>query len=100
MSRSQFQLGDGDPYHGTVTGYDYYRCRCAACKEAWREYNIELRANRKASRPDPRVHPPQCAVSAATYRNWGCRCCGCCAANTAKMRRFRDLRKMQNKETT
>lgn len=24
--------------HGTVSGYQYFRCRCPACRAAWAEY--------------------------------------------------------------
>lgn len=28
------QAGDGDPKHGTVTGYGVCKCRCDLCREA------------------------------------------------------------------
>lgn len=33
--------------HGTCTGYNYWRCRCCECKEAYARYYRELRAPRR-----------------------------------------------------
>lgn len=35
-----------EPNHGTMSGYNYFGCRCKPCKTAWATYNRERRALR------------------------------------------------------
>jgi hypothetical protein len=95
--------------HGTVNGYNYWRCRCEECKAANAEYRragrndpdrphgtlsmyglgCRCRACRVARRDKGREHrrkkkglPTPEWVHGTTngYINWGCRCDGCKAA--------------------
>jgi hypothetical protein len=69
-------LSDGDPRHGSRTGYGQYGCRCEACRAAntascrdWRR-----RMARGLSDGDPRHG------TSNGYSNYGCRCEDCRAA--------------------
>lgn len=37
-----FQGDPSHPKHGTATGYQNYRCRCARCGQWWRDYRADL----------------------------------------------------------
>jgi hypothetical protein len=39
--------GDGDPRHGTMTGYDFHRCKCDLCMEVQRRTKKERNARKK-----------------------------------------------------
>lgn len=39
-------LADGDERHGTTTGYNYFKCRCAPCRSAFAAYMREYRKRR------------------------------------------------------
>jgi hypothetical protein len=39
--------GDGDPRHGRYTTYNNHTCRCTECREAWTQYNRDLRRRRR-----------------------------------------------------
>lgn len=36
-------------WHGTITGYTYYRCKCAECRAEWAAYNLRKRRERRAA---------------------------------------------------
>jgi hypothetical protein len=59
--------------HGTVTGYNNHRCRCAECKAAMREY-WRARAKRRATQEPPRHGTRQ------GYWAYSCRCALCSEA--------------------
>lgn len=79
-------LPPDSPKHGTKQGYDYYRCRCEDCTEAWR---LEIR-RRRAIRKVKSWDAPHGTLSG--YTNWGCRCQGCteaCSQNWHEVRKLR-----------
>lgn len=68
----------GGVEHNTVNAYANYACRCAACKTAYREYQIPQSVDRKAN------GLPEGDARHGTYNgyaNWGCRCEACVEAN-------------------
>ena len=73
-----------DSRHGTVNGYANLRCRCDACREAWRIYYASVRRRYRA-RPWPTT--TQHGTYNA-YANYGCRCGLCRAANSAYARDY------------
>lgn len=38
VSRYHLRLTEGDHRHGTLNGYNHYRCRCGLCREAYTAY--------------------------------------------------------------
>lgn len=51
-------LAPNDRRHGTPNGYTNYRCRCDACREAWRVYYAEQVARARAERTCPNCGGP------------------------------------------
>ena len=64
--------------HGTVNAYNNYSCRCEACVEAYRVYQLPLGQQRKEKglAPDDKRHGTYNG-----YANYGCRCAYCVEAN-------------------
>lgn len=44
-------LAAGDPRHGTLNGYDWWGCRCSACRGAFASYQQQRRAKKRAANP-------------------------------------------------
>lgn len=42
-------LTAGARQHGTTTGYNYYKCRCADCRRAFADYMADWRSRRRAA---------------------------------------------------
>ena len=61
--------------HGTRTGYTYWDCRGACCREANARYHRERR--------HLAVAPSGSHGKRSTYNNYNCRCDLCTAANHA-----------------
>lgn len=59
--------------HGLVYTYQYYKCRCDACRLASSEYHREQRERRRTANPPEDLIPH----GSSRYRNWGCRCDVC-----------------------
>lgn len=80
-----------DPRHGTANGYGNLKCRCDACREAWRQYEPS-RAAQERYRRRLGMQPAKRGRThgiRATYVH-GCRCDECREAD----RRYRaDFRK-------
>jgi len=73
--------------HGSASTYKNWKCRCAACTEAWRvacERSMVDRAERLAADPSLAAHG-----RASTYTNWRCRCAECKAAWSVYLRQRR-----------
>lgn len=67
-----------DPRHGTVAGYDLYRCKCEPCLRVKQESRERGQASRRASglpEGDPRHG------TLTGYKGWGCKCARCRKAN-------------------
>lgn len=75
--------------HGTVAAYNKDRCRCDACREAWRLYNAAWLARQRAQQlsPDDPRHGRY-----TTYFNHACRCEACCHDAAVHRRRYRTAR--------
>lgn len=63
-------LPDGDPRHGTSTGYQYHRCRCETCRRYKRDYERQHRARRARE-----TTCPQCGGPGGEHRDDVCRAC-------------------------
>lgn len=71
--------------HGSASTYTNWRCRCDACREAWRIEFARMRRNRtRWLRDDPTLaqHGTE-----STYTNWGCRCAACTEGHRTYQRR-------------
>lgn len=72
--------------HG-LSAYTTGECKCALCRQAYREYRRANRAILRAAfargETGPAVH------NANTYQNWGCRCETCTTANRNRNRAWR-----------
>ena len=75
--------------HGTITGYIAGGCRCAACRQARRNYGRRYRRRKQADGFAGLRHG-----TAATYAV-GCRC-GDCTAAEARRDRVARRRRAQN----
>lgn len=60
-----------DETHGTITGYNYWRCGCRPCKQAGKDYRASLRTG---------AVPPGKKHGAAGRRVYGCECAICVGA--------------------
>lgn len=70
---------DDEPWHGTVTGYGYRKCRGPLCRAAW---NANQRANQRRRAAETTWDQlPHGTVNG--YNNYMCRCVPCTAAATA-----------------
>lgn len=77
--------------HGTVNGYNNYRCSCDACRRAKADAQRAGNAGRKQRLPemfDQLQHGLK-----STYVNWGCRCEPCSEANRLTCREHYAKRK-------
>lgn len=70
-------LPEGDERHGTVNGYNNWRCRCEACSAAGARFNAAAKQERR-KRGLPEGDGRHGTVNG--YTNWGCRCTDCKAA--------------------
>jgi hypothetical protein len=85
--------------HGTIAGYNYYRCGCAECCAANTEYCYWQRQKRLGRRYKDRngrwvapAAPPEGPIEHGkfgTYCNWGCGCELCTDAVAEATRRYR-----------
>jgi hypothetical protein len=76
--------------HGTHNAYGNGRCRCDACRAAWKVYCRERRRRHSGLGLPPYVaHGTHNA-----YTNYLCRCVSCRAANSAYNRAWRASRKV------
>lgn len=84
------------PEHGTVAGYNYWRCRCAECRAASTRDVARRYAERLAARVLVlgRWYAPRAYRHGSynTYKNWGCRCSECTRANADYAWRRRHVR--------
>jgi hypothetical protein len=71
-----------EPWHGTYRGFQYYRCRCEKCVQAYRNRCRELQVQRSTR------EPPKHGLSG--YVNYSCRCPICRAAQSEKNRERRN----------
>lgn len=78
-------MTSADPRHGTLNGYSNLRCRCEACRTAWREYCNGLRDRRRA-RLSPLKVAPGIDHGYSGYTNHHCRCRICATAHRDQMR--------------
>lgn len=79
-----------EAWHGTSGGYTNHKCRCAACRAAWADYNYQVRRTRERRiKEDPTLAPHG---SPHTYANWRCRCAPCTVAWAAYYRTVRARR--------
>jgi len=85
----------GEPWHGTVNGYDRKKCKCEKCKKANSDYAKKLREKAKIApiTGDESWHGTERGY---TFRN--CRCLFCKKTASDLARKRRDLRR--NKPVT
>jgi hypothetical protein len=83
--------------HCTHYSYQYLRCRCNACREGERQYQVTWKAKARAAGNDPsgkRLGQPDVRHGTRySYDTLGCRCDDCRAANTERDRAKRARRK-------
>lgn len=80
-------------WHGTAGGYVNHRCRCDACREAWRTYEPRILSAERYRRRlgmKPMKYGRTHGIR-ATYKH-GCRCDECRAAERTYMRDYRKAR--------
>lgn len=79
---AEMQANPDDPRHGSATGYTY-GCRCEACAEARRAYEVQ----KKARVLQALLADPDDSRHGSTYGyQCGCRCTACTEANRRKSR--------------
>ncbi|MCU4436125.1 hypothetical protein KTH93_11660 [Acinetobacter bereziniae] len=79
FSRKQVQRRGTSVRHGLISGYQHYKCRCEACKEAKRVYELKRKQNR-GELPSEFVGPKQIQHGTFTaYSYHKCRCEVCAA---------------------
>jgi len=75
--------GDGNPRHGTINGYNNYKCRCPMCKQAWADYMRDLNHRRGRHQPmeqylqELRDRPLPAHGTESRYIKYKCRCNEC-----------------------
>lgn len=74
--------------HGTVNGYNNYRCRCDECRHAGSVYQ-EARRRRAGQKPWAEAFDHLKRHGWNRYKRGGCRCAICKAAAAAQKRRQR-----------
>jgi hypothetical protein len=76
-----------ETWHGSTSGYNYHRCRCARCCEANRLACRSVRERHYAERVEVDGRPihPRCAGDASSYNNLGCRCVACTEAHSIRL---------------
>lgn len=79
--------------HGTITGYNYYRCSCDACRRAKADAQRAGDADRRRRLPEMFDQLPHGSIS--TYRNWGCRCDPCTAEQARNLAAKYEERKLR-----
>lgn len=71
--------------HGTITGYNYWKCRCERCTEKNREYH---QARRKTAGTLPM--PASAHGTDNGYKYYKCRCDECRFAYARSQKFYRD----------
>jgi hypothetical protein len=88
-------LAADDPRHGTANGYCNLKCRCDACRNAWREWMSDY--NHRTGRHRPQTiylaevtkRPEDVPHGTNSRYRRGCRCDECRARQTALKRDWR-----------
>lgn len=80
--------------HGSISAYSNHGCRCDTCCIAWRRYQREIKARRRAQfrRGDVEIEHG----TNAAYDTFGCRCQRCRRAR-AVYRRLTYVRERENR---
>ncbi|MCM1974595.1 hypothetical protein [Streptomyces sp. G1] len=79
--------------HGHGHHRTYYKgCRCADCREAYRQYAATLRDK---WRNDPTSADRAGHGKSSTYRNHACRCAACKEANRVEVNEYRARRRQR-----
>lgn len=88
------QPGDGDPRHGTSTGYNHHGCKCEECRGWINNYHNIRNAN--GYRP-PAISPGDGSPLHGTTTGYsrGCRCPDCKAGNALYMNDYRTKEKQK-----
>ena len=65
--------------HGTLSGYQHYKCRCGKCRQAKRNYELNLKVRKGEKIPELVGPKPIAHGTSNSYQYYKCRCDICCA---------------------